>query len=87
MPELDLDNFNNSEQFFEKVLKKQTVDNISKMTFLHDFFKKSADVNKSMKNYLVCKELDVSPGADPGFLNRGFKFSKGGLICYFYLFI
>ena len=60
------------------------------MTFLQDFFKKSADVNKSMRNYLVCKELDVSPGADPGFLNRGFKFSKGGfdlLILPVYLII
>ena len=29
----------------------------------------------------------ASPGADPGFLDRGFKFTKGGLICTFYLII
>ena len=27
---------------------------------------------------------DEAPGADPGFLERGFKFTKGGTFCKFY---
>ena len=37
-------------------------------------------------NYIIDNFILVS-GVDPGFLERGFKFTEGGSICKFYLFI
>ena len=33
------------------------------------------------KNHFIETILLSTPGADPGFLDRGFKFTKGGSIC------
>ena len=43
--------------------------------------------HKCIKHYSIVSFLNLRAGTDPGFLDRDFKFTKGGSICLFYLII
>ena len=49
-------------------------------------FREVYDKGPGMTQWLACHSCNpwvpgLIPGADPGFLERGFKFTKGGLFC------
>ena len=53
----------------------------------HGLFWTGGNTYETGSIYLINLHQRHFSGADPGFRDRGFKFTKGGLICLFYVII